>query len=102
MWFLTKFEAMEAIKKYSHVQHADEQVSFRISRMEDIYDSRSGKPDQPHRHDYYTVLLVRNSDGQHIIDFNAYALGFSEPGNFSAFFKKETGYAPTTFRESVR
>ncbi|MDF1570423.1 MAG: helix-turn-helix transcriptional regulator [Bacteroidales bacterium] len=91
---------MEAIKKYSHVQHADEQVSFRISRMEDIYDSRSGKPDQPHRHDYYTVLLVRNADGQHIIDFNAYALGthqlfFISPGQVHQVIerKRSVGYA---------
>jgi AraC-like DNA-binding protein len=94
------FEAMDAIKKYSHVELADEQVSFRISRMEDIYDRRSGKPDQPHRHDYYTVLLVKNAGGQHIIDFKAYELGshqlfFISPGQVHQVIEhqRSEGYA---------
>jgi AraC-like DNA-binding protein len=30
-----------------------------------------------------------------------YEMGFSEPANFSAFFKKHTGTAPSHYRESV-
>jgi len=36
--------------------------------------ARNGKPDTPHRHNYYTVLLVKKAKGKHIIDFKEYAL----------------------------
>lgn len=42
--------------------------------MEDIYAKRLEKTDEPHRHDYYTVLLVKQASGIHIIDFNRYPL----------------------------
>lgn len=42
--------------------------------MESSYDQRKGDPGQPHRHDFYTVLLVERAKGQHFIDFNEYQL----------------------------
>ena len=30
-----------------------------------------------------------------------YKLGFSEPSNFSAFFKKNTGYSPNEFKKAL-
>jgi AraC-like DNA-binding protein len=42
--------------------------------MEAIYDRRKGQKDQPHRHDYYTILLIKEAEGKHVIDFNTYAL----------------------------
>ena len=48
--------------------------SFGISRMEDIHDKHGGKPDAPHRHNYYTVLLVQKAKGQHFIDFKGFEL----------------------------
>lgn len=49
--------------------------AFDLTRMETIFDRASGKDDHPHRHNYYTVLLVRAADGAHHIDFKSYPLG---------------------------
>jgi AraC-like DNA-binding protein len=42
--------------------------------MEDIYVQRNGAPDEPHRHDYFTVLIINKAKGLHKIDFNTYDL----------------------------
>ena len=65
---------MNPIKTYNDVNREDPMKHFGISRMETIYEKRRGKPDVPHRHDYYTVLLVKKAKGQHMIDFKAYPL----------------------------
>ncbi|GLU42543.1 helix-turn-helix domain-containing protein [Allomuricauda sp. NBRC 101325] len=65
---------MDVFKTYHNVNKSDDSLSFGISRMEDIYAKRSGKPDEPHRHDYYTILVVLDGEGQHLIDFNQHAL----------------------------
>jgi AraC-like DNA-binding protein len=75
----------QPVKTYKTVNHENDFVSFRISRMEDIYTERNGKTDEPHRHDYYTVLLVKKAKGKHIIDFNEFLLAqnqifFVSPG----------------------
>ena len=72
---------MEAVKTYQNVNREDESMSFGISRMEDIHDKHGGKPDEPHRHNYYTILLVKKASGEHRIDFNSYPLG-----NMQLFF----------------
>ena len=58
---------------------------FSLQRMEAIYDQAQGAVDQPHRHDYFTVVLVEAARGMHHIDFMDYALGerqvfFISPG----------------------
>lgn len=65
---------METLKTYTLGKPGDDPAGFSISRMEDIYDRRMGKKDLPHRHDFYTILLVRKAKGQHLIDFNTYSL----------------------------
>ena len=65
---------MEKIKTYQQVNRQDELKSFGISRMEEIYARHQGQPDHPHRHNYYTVLLVEEAEGQHFIDFKEYPL----------------------------
>lgn len=42
--------------------------------MENIYTQTKGTTDSPHRHDYYTILLIDKAVGQHIVDFKAYPL----------------------------
>jgi AraC-like DNA-binding protein len=37
-----------------------------------IYEQTNGNKDVPHRHDYYTVLLVEEANGEHIIDYQTY------------------------------
>ena len=59
--------------------------AFRVNRMERIYDDAAGKPDVPHRHDYYTVIWVLEGEGKHRIDFEEYDLApnhvfFVSPG----------------------
>ena len=65
---------MEDIKKYTETEKLDPTLFFGISRMEDIYDRYRGKPDNPHRHEYYTVLLIKLAKGIHTVDFREYAL----------------------------
>jgi len=65
---------MEDIKQYTGAEKLDQSLFFGISRMEDIYDKHQGRPDAPHRHDYYTVLLVKQARGRHLLDFTEYEL----------------------------
>jgi AraC-like DNA-binding protein len=65
--------------------------------MEDYYDERQGKKDIPHRHDYYTVLLVKKASGIHYIDFNEYELAanqvfFVSPGQIHDVAENEKSY----------
>lgn len=69
---------MEVFKTYYNVHSSNESLSFGISRMEDIYTRRKGKPDAPHRHEYYTILLVLEGKGKHIIDFNKYEISTNQ------------------------
>lgn len=63
---------MDAVKIYQKVYSEEGDVSFGIFKMEDIYLEQNGEPDEPHRHSYYTVLIVKQAKGVHKIDFNSY------------------------------
>lgn len=65
----------------SHLSPRKTNISFEIQRMEDIYEQAGGKTDHPHRHDYFTILLVESAKGIHKIDFKDYSLQ-----TFQAFF----------------
>ncbi len=83
---------MAAVKTYEKVNH--DEIQYRISRMEDIYTSRNGIPDSPHRHNYFTVLLVKKASGKHIIDFKEYSLTgnqvfFVRPGQVHQIVEEE-------------
>jgi len=65
---------MNTVKTYHKVNSTNENISFGISKMEDIYIERNGRIDEPHRHDYFTVLVVNKAKGKHKIDFNTYEL----------------------------
>lgn len=85
---------MKTVKTYRKINATDEKASFAISRMEDIYEKRGGATDPPHRHDYYTVLVVQEANGIHKIDFNAYELGanqlyFVSPGQVHQVIEKQ-------------
>jgi len=88
----------ETIKTYKDVNNNND-LNFRIQRIEDIYTERNGEPDEPHRHDYYTVILVKEAVGKHIIDFNVYTLEakqvyFVSPGQIHQVIEemKSLGY----------
>lgn len=85
---------MESIKEYSHVNEED-CLFFRISRTEDIWTKYQGAPDSPHRHAYYTVILVTESDGTHAVDYTEYkmtpgSLFFVSPGQVHQVKEKTT------------
>ncbi|SMO37860.1 AraC-type DNA-binding protein [Saccharicrinis carchari] len=85
---------MSSVKIYQEVNPDKENVSFAISRMEDIYTKRKGKVDEPHRHNYYTVLIINKAKGLHKIDFNTYKLSnqqifFVAPGQVHQVIETE-------------
>ncbi|MCH2043256.1 MAG: helix-turn-helix domain-containing protein [Saprospiraceae bacterium] len=41
--------------------------------MGQIYEKSDGKADVPHRHDYYTVLLIEQAEGEHIVDYKQFS-----------------------------
>lgn len=70
--------------------------------MQDIYTKRNGKVDEPHRHDFYTVLIIKSAEGLHKIDFNTYPLAeeqifFVAPGQVHQVLetRKSIGFAMT-------
>ncbi|MDA7803630.1 AraC family transcriptional regulator [Crocinitomix sp.] len=65
---------MDSVKTYKNVNRENDLLSFGISRMEDVHDKLKGQTDDPHRHNYYTILLIKKASGQHLIDFNSYPL----------------------------
>lgn len=88
------------IKAYEQISTADSDMSFRISRMEDIFESNKGRPDTPHRHNYYTIVLVKKARGLHKIDFHQYSLAdnqiyFISPGQVHQIIedRRSMGYA---------
>ena len=74
--------------------------------METIYNKAEGQTDIPHRHDYYTVILVEKAKGIHLIDykqfqFNALEVHFVSPGQVHqvALTEKPKGWAITFSKE---
>lgn len=93
---------MQNIKTYKAVHPNDHRLSFDIKRMEDIYEKMGGKVDDPHRHDYYTLVIVKKAKGKHVIDFNAFDLAakqiyFVSPGQVHQLIEEQqsVGYAIT-------
>jgi AraC-like DNA-binding protein len=93
---------MNPVKTYQNVNKRDEMLSFGISKMEDVYEKKQGAVDEPHRHNYYTVLVVQQANGIHIIDFHSYPLEdrqiyFVSPGQVHQVIEKEqsTGFVLT-------
>ena len=74
-----------SIPTYELIDHSNNKLLFNIRRMEDIYDQQKGNTDQPHRHDFYTIIFAKKASGIHLIDFNEYQLSdnlifFVSPG----------------------
>ncbi|WP_439182898.1 helix-turn-helix domain-containing protein [Carboxylicivirga taeanensis] len=66
------------IKTYQLEKANGEAVDFIIKSTADIFEQMQKQPqmqDHPHRHDYYTIILLENAPGGvHIIDFKEYPL----------------------------
>ena len=88
---------MDIVKTYQEVNAAEERISFGISKMEDIYTKRDGRVDEPHRHNFFTVLVVEQAKGFHKIDFNTYPLAnkqiyFVAPGQVHQVIETEKSF----------
>lgn len=67
------------------LQHDHQSVPFALRSMEAIDQANQGKPDRPHRHNYYTILWAFTATGTHMIDFVDYEIApqhifFISPG----------------------
>ncbi|MBZ0242684.1 MAG: AraC family transcriptional regulator [Bacteroidales bacterium] len=85
---------MNTVKTYQKVNPEKENLSFGIAKMEDIYTKRKRQVDEPHRHNFYTVLIINKAKGLHIIDFNTYDLAnqqlfFVAPGQVHQVIERE-------------
>lgn len=85
---------MQAVKTYETVNRQDSELSFGISKMEEIYAKHQGQVDEPHRHDFYTMLIVEQAKGVHKIDFQTYSLSgqevfFIAPGQVHQLIEQE-------------
>ncbi|MEO5990166.1 MAG: helix-turn-helix transcriptional regulator [Ferruginibacter sp.] len=88
---------MHIVKTYQNVNNEIDSISFGISKMEEIYTKRNGRVDEPHRHNYYTVLIINKAKGQHKIDFNSYELSnkqiyFVAPGQVHQVIEEEQSF----------
>lgn len=88
---------MNTVKTYQKVNAENRNVNFAISKMEDIYLKRNGIVDEPHRHNYYTVLIVNQAKGEHRIDFNSFELSnqqvfFVAPGQVHQVIENEKSF----------
>ncbi len=88
---------MTQIKTYQKVNRNDLSSTFSVSKMKTSYGKRKDKKNAPHRHNYFTVLLVKKAKGQHFIDFNEYQLAdnqvfFVSPGQVHQVIEKEKSF----------
>ncbi|WP_066755587.1 AraC family transcriptional regulator [Crocinitomix algicola] len=88
---------MSNVKTYENVNRENESLSFGISRMEDVHEKLNGKTDDPHRHNFFTILLIKHARGEHKIDFNSYELGpntifFLSPGQVHQVIEAEKSF----------
>lgn len=88
---------MKDIKTFNKVDRLNTSISFSISRLEDNYELRQSKPNLPHRHGFYTVILPIKVKGQHNIDFKSYnfensVVFFVGPGQVHQIIEEEKSY----------
>jgi AraC family transcriptional activator of pobA len=55
-------------------QGTEEVVDFALKRMEEIEANHPDTPEIPHRHAYYTVVLMEEGAGFHSIDFKGFEI----------------------------
>jgi len=76
---------LDEINTYDLITGTGTSTDFILKSMADLYELSGGSPDRPHRHNYFTILLVKEGKGKHIIDFKEYELSgnslhFIHPG----------------------
>ncbi|MBK8969754.1 MAG: AraC family transcriptional regulator [Saprospiraceae bacterium] len=69
----------------AHLEQRPHHGAFQLQRMEAIFEQMQGKSEVPHRHAYYTVLLIKKAAGKHVVDYRTHYFGerqvhFVSPG----------------------
>ena len=54
--------------------HENKKVFFAYRTMEENHERLKDQPDVPHRHEYFTILLVKNACGKHIVDYQEFLM----------------------------
>jgi AraC family transcriptional regulator, transcriptional activator of pobA len=62
------------IRTYTFSEFEENNSSFSLRRLEDLYRMKHGESDIPHRHDYYTIIFFEKGAGTHIVDFTEYPI----------------------------
>lgn len=62
------------IKTYSLSNQENQLIDFKLQTMEQIEERMGENVDSPHRHNYYTIILIKKGSGKHIIDFQEYEM----------------------------
>ena len=89
---------MNRIAENIDLYNEDGKTDFSIKLMEKIHTEQDDKPDQPHRHNYYSILWpTEKVKGKHIIDFCEFPIKkngvfFLTPGQVHQFLPKEKPY----------
>ncbi|MEL6656708.1 MAG: helix-turn-helix transcriptional regulator [Bacteroidota bacterium] len=88
------------------IENRKPNTDFNLLDMGVIFDQVDGAIDVPHRHDYYTVLLIGKASGEHLIDYQSFPfqpqeVHFVGPGQVHqvAATAKPTGWVFTFSRD---
>lgn len=83
-------------------------ASLSLIRIESLFARRISEPKFPHRHDYYTFMIVKHGSGWHEIDGHCYKVNHEEifiirPGQVHSWELSETiqGYIVEFKREAL-
>jgi AraC family transcriptional regulator, transcriptional activator of pobA len=82
---ILKLKSKNMSASASHLTQRRHHGTFNLQRMDELYVRMNGKPDVPHRHAYYTVLLIKKAAGKHVVDYQTHFFGekqvhFVSPG----------------------
>jgi len=64
----------QSVKTYGLNNQSGDKVEFILKDIGEVFDHLNGIDDDPHRHEYYTMVLVKHGNGRHYIDFNEFEI----------------------------
>lgn len=84
----------QQIRNYIFADLKANSADFALKRLEEIYKGSEGMADRPHRHEYYSIILIEKGSGKHLVDFAEYELSdgtlyFIQPGQMHQLSFKE-------------
>ena len=76
--------------------YAGNSVSFLIRSMEEIASEQEGIVEDPHRHNFYSVIWSQDARGKHIIDFHEYPIDHRRDVKMGIFDDRLAGHQRIT------